>query len=357
MIEKLEIKNFRSHVSLVLDHLARVNILIGRNNSGKTALLEALALALFPPQPEQVLETLYAQHGYRLEPGLEESWKSLFHGWDARNPIEIRLAQHTSYAASVVNALKIQAIYGKQVGGVTSTIEAATFKDVVVGLSFEYQIGQRKYQKKIPTVQQQPEGDWYESQVRDQEPSQPAAFLTSRGIFNIQEEIERYSRLELAGLETEVVQAMQLVEPRLKRLTVLTQGKSSQLYGDLGEKPYQPIALMGEGTVRLLSIIMSIVGNVRGVVLIDEIENGFHYSVLEDVWRIIFKAARQHDVQVFIATHSDECLSAASRVVQNLNYQDDLRLFRLDRLETGTRVIDYSAESLATAIASEQEVR
>ena len=38
--------------------------------------------------------------------------------------------------------------------------------------------------------------------------------------------------------------------------------------------------------------------------LVHEVENGVHYSVLPDVWRFVFRAARVHNVQVFATTHS-----------------------------------------------------
>ena len=43
MIEKLELKNFKSHGLTQLD-LGRLTLLVGANNSGKTSLLEAILL-------------------------------------------------------------------------------------------------------------------------------------------------------------------------------------------------------------------------------------------------------------------------------------------------------------------------
>ncbi len=48
------------------------------------------------------------------------------------------------------------------------------------------------------------------------------------------------------------------------------------------------------------------------ILLIDEIENGLHHSVIEAVWRGIGALSRNHDIQVFVTTHSEECVNAAS---------------------------------------------
>ena len=154
-----------------------------------------------------------------------------------------------------------------------------------------------------------------------------------------------------------MVDVLRGIEPRLKDLIVLSHQETPMIYGALGGKTPIPISLMGEGVARMLSIAMAMVNTKGGSVLIDEIENGLHYSILPGLWKMIIEIARQLNVQVFAATHSDECIQAASEYVQANQSQDDLRLYRLDRLQDGTRVVDYSAKTLAAAIDAEIEVR
>ena len=42
------------------------------------------------------------------------------------------------------------------------------------------------------------------------------------------------------------------------------------------------------------------------IVLIDEIENGFHYEALETLWKAVIEIAKEHKVQIFATTHSWE---------------------------------------------------
>ena len=240
----------------------------------------------------------------------------------------------------------------------SSIIEGSDLAEKTRGLEFSYEAMGEIIHRTVTTLNRKT----HASSTRENDRKYadrllPVAFIPTRGISNPQDEAERYSRLEKARLQDEVVEALRVVEPRLKRLTVLASGNGSMIYGDLGGSHLIPVSLMGEGLVRMLSIAMAIVANKGGLVLIDEIENGLHYSVLPGLWRMIFETTNRLDVQVFAATHNDECIRAASQIAQASTNQQQLRLFRLDLIKEETRVTDYDADVLAVAIASEQEVR
>ncbi len=96
--------------------------------------------------------------------------------------------------------------------------------------------------------------------------------------------------------------------------------------------------------------------------LVDEIENGFHYSVLEDVWQAMAIGAEKNDTQIFATTHSFECIQAAheaftTRSAEQGNYYD-LGVHRLERdVSGGIRAISYAEESLDTSLELDWEVR
>ena len=70
----------------------------------------------------------------------------------------------------------------------------------------------------------------------------------------------------------------------------------------------------GQGFNRLLILASVIIDSAGGIVLIDEIENGLHYSVLADVWRIVVRTAKDYKVQIFATTHSRDCYEALAAV-------------------------------------------
>ena len=117
-----------------------------------------------------------------------------------------------------------------------------------------------------------------------------------------------------------------------------------------------PVPLIGEGMRRLLSIVLAIANAPGGIVLIDEIENGLHYSVLPNVWKALADAARRNDVQVFAATHSWECLRAAHEVFsQEEPY--DFRYYRLDREDGEVTCVAYDREMIETSLTMGMEAR
>src|SRR5256885_1678397 len=83
--------------------------------------------------------------------------------------------------------------------------------------------------------------------------------------------------------------ALQVLEPRLQRLSLVPLAGKAVIHGDVGLDLLVPVAFMGEGMRRLLSILLAI-SNASGPVLIDEIENGFHHSVMTRVWKAIAQA-------------------------------------------------------------------
>ncbi len=359
MIESLSIKHFRNLQFVELNRCGRVNLLLGRNNSGKTAVLEALLLLFLPPNPREVLILLNEQRGYKPGEETPELWDSFFYNWDHSANISIEAIERPPFTLLIpTQALHIYTLLG---GGIsfnsTSVIEGIDLEEKAQGLLFKYQYEDGSLERTVTTLKRKTQRQLSPKAKAIIEKVSPIAFIPARGLSNPQDEAERFSRLEKANRLEEVVDALRVVEPRLKRLTVLASGKGSMIYGDVGSQHLMPVSLMGEGILRMLSIAMSIVNNKGGLVLVDEIENGLHYSVLPGLWKMIFETARRLDVQVFAATHSDECIQAASQTIQELKLLDDLRLYRLDRLESGTRVVDYSAKALAAAIETELEVR
>ena len=114
--------------------------------------------------------------------------------------------------------------------------------------------------------------------------------------------------------------------------------------------------MMGEGIGRLLTLLLAISEAKGGLVMIDEIETGFHYSILSDVWRAIGQMAREANVQIFATTHSWECLKAAHESYSQSDAYD-FRLHRLDRENSDVTLTAYDREMIKTALASGMELR
>ena len=128
------------------------------------------------------------------------------------------------------------------------------------------------------------------------------------------------------------------------------------IYGDTGLSRKIPVAYMGDGISRLLTIILYMANLPNGVVLIDEIENGLHHKVIPKVWEAIGRAAREFNCQVIATTHSFELLEDALTGLGE-NYRDDFAFIRLDRRDDCVRPVRLDYEMLETAFEYHMEIR
>src|SRR5260370_20033466 len=88
MLTSVHLKNFRGFKDTTVGPLKRVNLIVGQNNTGKTGLLEALALLLRNPTQNALdLPQLFRSVGGDAN---ENFWKWICYKKDAKNGVEIR---------------------------------------------------------------------------------------------------------------------------------------------------------------------------------------------------------------------------------------------------------------------------
>lgn len=362
MIQNLTIKNFKAHKSTEMKELANVNILLGKNNSGKTGVLEALLFLSLPSNPRDVLTRLNELRGYKPGTDFEEIWDSLFYNWDHSQKICIESIETNDQPTFVSMMDKIiqknlcirPIIREKRVDSSIGIIEGSDFVGTTQGLSFTFKSPNfGNIEREVTNLTRKPG----RQAIDDLKSEKTVVFIPARGIFDPQDEAQRFSRLEITNRHNDIVDILKILEPNLERLFIVASKKGSVIYGDIGIEHPIPLPLMGDGMLHTLAIALAMVNSQNGLVLIDEIENGLHYSVLTDVWKMIFQTSQKLDVQVFVATHSDECLKAAYEAVESLGCYNNLKLYRFDKTKDGTRVEDYTADELFHAITSKIEVR
>ena len=116
-----------------------------------------------------------------------------------------------------------------------------------------------------------------------------------------------------------------------------------------------PLRSFGDGVNRLFGIALSLVNAKDGWLLIDEVENGMHYSVQLNVWRTIFRLSRELGIQVFATTHSWDCIEA----FQGAASEDPAEgvLIRLSRKGEDIIPTVFREDELAVATRERIEVR
>jgi hypothetical protein len=187
-------------------------------------------------------------------------------------------------------------------------------------------------------------------------PPFPALFLAARVRQPLEKDAERFGELDIKGQQDILLKALKIIEPRLRPLAIALPGGVPMIHGDIGLIRALPLPLMGEGMARMASLILAISSTPNGIVLVDEIENGLHHSILTRMWQAIGEVAKQFNTQVFATTHSLECIVAAHKAFTESGHYE-FRVHRLERVKETIQAVTYDEESLEAAIETDLEVR
>jgi hypothetical protein len=353
MYSAFTIENFRTFRHLKIADFDRINIIAGKNNLGKTSLLEAISIHTGNISLDFILRLLGGRDAKLARLPLDSLLFSFEHALEAK--IEATWVSATS--PSTNRQVEIRSDTAQSALQMYPNAAAIFLNRSAIKLTFH---SRTDTPSQIVWLLESPGSNGYFGEV---EPLAPALFIgTDNRVFPTEtSDAERFSRLlqkDASRYQGMMVNILQRLEPRLKTVLLLTLNNVNTLHGQLeGLKPLIPINAMGEGMNRLATIILAIADAAGGVVLIDEIENGLHYSVLPEVWRAIGQAARDFDVQIFATTHSYECIRAAHQAFRS-GPDYDFRFHRLDRLQSGEiEAVTYSEEEMEAALDINYEVR
>lgn len=368
MFTSLSIHNFRCFEALSFDgSLDRINLIAGTNSVGKTALLEAIYVLMGMGNVELIMRIVNFRglggNFLGAVPHLTEIlWEPLFYNLNCSQDIEFWGSHRDGEHAARLSI--------DRVGATTILVNDGRTEGSSVGIE-----SLPIYGHFLKLAHTMPDGSTVESamvleatkegapavRVGSEPPIRPGptfggSYLAANQKRAPQEAASKYSRLESEGEPSEMLETLKIIEPRLRRIRVAEVAGTSMLRGDIGIGRMVPLSILGDGLGSLASMLLAIADAPGGVVLIDEIENGFHHTVLRQVWQAIGEAARRYDTQVFATTHSFECIEAAHEAFRE-NRPYAFRLHRLDRVENETKVITYDQETLGAAIRSGLEVR
>ena len=358
MIQDVEILNFKCFKSLYIPELSRVNIVGGKNNVGKTALLEALFIFHDRLKPDMFLKTFGWRGIWAVPLDPASLWAPFFRDLKLGEPFEIKL-RIDGRAASA--RYEFNPEYSPDVGPRrTETIEdgssdfVRTSEKPVFSHSLDISYsdpGGGESRQHLYVAEGKLNRDWQE------EPSllHQTAILPARKREDPQSEANRLSRLIEERKEGLVEEFLSLMAP-IDDLQISYTGGAPTIICNIGLPRLVPLGYVGDGMSRLLSIVLAMADTQGGVLLIDEAENGVHYSVQEAFWRAIGKAAREFSCQVIAATHSYEFLRAAHSGLQEL-FEPEFRYVRLERKGSETVAKTFTHEMLGAALEASMEVR
>lgn len=331
MISFLELTNYRGFERYRLSGLARVNLLVGRNNSGKTSILEAINLLDAAENPS-ILSRTSAERGEVVpapdEDGRIDDFVDIFHLFHGREP---RPGDHLSIRADdrmakirvdFIDEDKIrESKEFDRVWRYLSPNRARAGAGPLVSPAPVYSLSIENGtlpEGEVPLFLATEEGALISEPVRFRRArwrhSGASQFITAGSLGTDSMKV-MWDKVNIDGRQAEVIEAMQILEPELKDLFFLAGDRSTRydskggIFAALrGRTRRVPLGSYGEGMRRLLALSLALVCTRGDILLVDEIDTGLHYSIMGDLWHMVVEAARRNDVQVFATTHSLDCI-------------------------------------------------
>ena len=367
MIRELQVESYRSFETFKVLGLSRVNLFTGKNNSGKTSILEAVEIIHSFGDPSTLID-IAVRRGELLPsdldsyPGRNEQpvdAAHFFFGHNFRLGDSFSISTQNEFEESIVARVARQSEFEQQPelfhdddSPLLLAIERLSprrGKGVLpVRLSLKGGMGlydSRRTQRAL----------FKDESVLKYEFIGPDSLVASRMAV-------LWDRVLRDRKEQAVFRSLQLLDESIEDVIFLNDDRGYRnsrpgiVVGCRGREKRLPLGSFGEGMRRLLALSMSLATASGGILLIDEIDTGLHYSVLADMWKLVIGTAIDNDIQVFATTHSLDCLRGLNEACQaNPEYAKEISVQTIDR--NLPQSIDMDAGGLATSLSIGIEMR
>ena len=377
-IERITLERFRAFRELTICGLGRVNLITGKNNTGKSSVLEGLRLIarnaaldvmydILRHREENVEEA--EKEGYAADPeSLFQVVSGLFHGFPLLSEDPEPIAISTSGMSSSMNMTmrlgwlaeeRDSAEKYQLVPQQLSLLDASEISPALIAETQEsipaLIVGTEEGTLNLPLERF---GRYLYRPRRSPNGTQmPCIFVSPYGGEGTGMLGPLWGKIALSDREQDVVEALRIIDPQISAVSMVgsTRRKPTAIVrADNIERPV-PLRSFGDGLNRLFGIILSLVNARGGLLLVDEFENGLHHTVQLDVWRTIFQLARTHDIQVFATSHSWDAVEAFQKAAAKA--PEEGVLIRLARRGEDVVPTVLSEAELAIATRDQIEVR
>lgn len=315
MIETLHIKNFQVFEDIEIKGLRRVNLIAGKNNAGKTAMLEALRL---------------------LEADAESLITVLSH-----------ILKMRGHNRQIVGKA-FESIFNRKYLSISNSVE-----DMILQIN-DFTLRKKKDRTVMNfTLKNQVQGEIHTAS--------DVALLEETTIFlpfgaDLTNTKELWGKISLTPKEDDVIEIIkETVEPRIIRFDFST----DPIKVRLKEEAYPvPLQTLGDGVQRILTLAIALVSAKGKMLLIDEFEAGLHHSVQKRLWEMVFEYAAKWDIQVFATTHSQDTVRNFFYVASRPEYEKEATYMRLQFDRQGVHeAIVYDMERLEKSLELHLETR
>lgn len=373
MLKSLYIHNYRIFKEFSIENLGRINLIVGKNNSGKSCLLEALNIYSQNASPS-VLHSIIRNRGeewevmrqYRNNQQIEAEspFRHLFSGYKlpeiGTDSIEIgplyNLEERIKLCVSAYQTIdtddgrtftKVDNIelIQNELDEIELVIELEN-KDTFKRLIYL----NRDYRRQI-----RPFARSDSSEIKFNVQYIPSSHFDTQQASNLWDNINIHPKLR-----NEVFKGLRLIDERIQEIVKIGDTRDSTfilIYKDSEDR--LPLNSMGDGITHLFHIILGLVNARGGILLIDEFENGLHYEVQQKIWELIYDLSGLLEVQVFATTHSRDTISALKQVAYIKSSEDETKFIKLKTLSNKEMIkpVELTLEKLKSILEQGIEVR
>lgn len=345
MLNSLEITNFRLLEHLTVPKLGRVNLIVGKNNCGKSSVLEALRIYAGNAQRKllQQIALAHNEQGLAANPGetpdQARPFEAFFTGRNLgrERPKTITIGpdiadQNTlsiAHGSLISEELEIDTDAGKLSQTRVHFTQSSDAYDGTATPCLRVSKGKNiLYNIRLDSA----DAPLKPSAWAHREALLPCSHLPTQFV-SLGELADEWDKIALTDAQDVVAEALQIIEPDFEALTFVrdlgAQGLQRTAMVKLSSFA-QPVPLrsLGDGFGRILQLVLKLLPARGGFLLIDEFENGLHFSVQEKIWTLLLRMAERLDIQVFATTHSWDCIESFARAAHANKAAEGL-LFRL----------------------------
>lgn len=380
MLKSIEIKNYRNLRHVSIERLGRVNLIIGKNNAGKTSLLESLRILLqsgFDDIVERILIARQERYKSFRELSIQiEELAGLFYGREGgfREEEKIEILANTENALLPIGFGLRFVRYREQYVDFGDTDVPEIFANLItkaykMKVEAPVESSDGRIGLEITTDQDKYIRSLYENDVLDAialdwlsgRRTDACNFISAVNAVDDSDLDIWWAKIALTEGEDIAVSALQAVEPRVERISQIKelQDDDTRFVVRLnGHRKPIPLRSMGDGMNRILTLVLAMINSSGGYLLIDEFENGLHYSVQQHLWEIIFQLAEKLNIQVFATTHSNDTIGAFDSIV-NKDESNPLSglLIKLENIDGSIESLVFEPDELKVIKDNHIEVR